>query len=114
MTGNGLTRANFLHGSIGACCALTLGDFAWTGDGEKMQARRIPSSGAALPAIGCGTWRTFDVGPNSQERAPLAEVLRILFEAGGSVIDSSPMYGRAEEVVGELLSAARSREKAFI
>jgi diketogulonate reductase-like aldo/keto reductase len=48
------------------------------------------------------------------ERAPLAEVLRVLFEAGGSVIDTSPMYGRAEEVVGDLLSAAQSRDKAFI
>jgi aryl-alcohol dehydrogenase-like predicted oxidoreductase len=79
-----------------------------------MQSRRIPSSGAALPTIGCGTWRTFDVGAHLAERAPLAEVLRVLFEAGGSVIDTSPMYGRAEEVVGDLLSAAQSRDKAFI
>ncbi|HSR58324.1 MAG TPA: aldo/keto reductase, partial [Candidatus Binataceae bacterium] len=64
--------------------------------------------------IGCGTWRGFDVGDGASERAPLAEVLHVLFEAGGSVIDSSPMYGRAEAVVGDLLSAAKSRDKAFL
>ena len=52
------------------------------------------------PVIGCGTWQTFDIGATPAEREPRAEVLRTLFEAGGSVIDSSPMYGRAESVVG--------------
>jgi diketogulonate reductase-like aldo/keto reductase len=80
----------------------------------KMQRRTIPSTGALLPVIGCGTWRTFDVGTSAAERAPLAEVLRVLFEAGGSVIDSSPMYGAAEAVVGDLLATAGSRDKAFI
>ena len=79
-----------------------------------MHTRKIPSSGAALPVIGCGTWRGFDVGEGAGERAPLAQVLRVLFEAGGSVIDSSPMYGRAEAVVGDLLSAAHNRDQAFI
>jgi aryl-alcohol dehydrogenase-like predicted oxidoreductase len=64
--------------------------------------------------VGCGTWRTFDVGRRPEERAPLAEVLDVLFEAGGSVIDSSPMYGAAEGVVGDLLAAAGTRDKAFL
>jgi diketogulonate reductase-like aldo/keto reductase len=64
--------------------------------------------------IGCGTWQTFDVGATSEERAPLQEVLRILFAAGGSVIDSSPMYGRSEQVVGELLAQAGAQDKAFV
>ena len=81
---------------------------------EKMQTRPIPSTGAGLPVVGCGTWRTFDVGSGAAERAPLADVLRVLFEAGGSVIDSSPMYGAAEGVVGDLLSASQARDKAFI
>ena len=51
---------------------------------------------------------------DSAQRDRLAEVLRILFDAGGSVIDTSPMYGSAEAVVGDLLAAARSRDKAFI
>ncbi|WP_085934776.1 aldo/keto reductase [Enhydrobacter aerosaccus] len=79
-----------------------------------MHKRKIPSTGEELPVVGCGTWQTFDVGTGAAERAPLAEVLRILFEAGGSVIDSSPMYGRSEGVVGDLLAAAGSRDKAFV
>ena len=79
-----------------------------------MQTRPIPSSKERLAVVGCGTWQTFDVGPSPGERAPLADVLRILFAGGGSVIDSSPMYGRAEGVVGDLLDEAQSRDKAFI
>ncbi len=79
-----------------------------------MQTRKIPATGEMLPVIGCGTWRTFDVGSNPADRAPLAEVLKALFEAGGSVIDTSPMYGQAEGVVGDLLADAHSRDKAFL
>ena len=82
--------------------------------GSRMHQRKISSSGEMLPVVGCGTWRTFDVGTKPEERAPLAEVLRRLFDAGGSVIDSSPMYGAAEGVVGDLLAAAATRDKAFI
>lgn len=82
--------------------------------GARMHQRRIPTSGEMLPVVGVGTWRTFDVGGKPEDRAPLAEVLRRLFEAGGSVIDTSPMYGSAEAVVGDLLSAAATRDKAFI
>jgi diketogulonate reductase-like aldo/keto reductase len=81
---------------------------------ERLYRRSIPSSGEPLPVIGCGTWQTFDVGATSEERAPLQEVLRILFAAGGSVIDSSPMYGRSEQVVGELLAQAGAQDKAFV
>jgi aryl-alcohol dehydrogenase-like predicted oxidoreductase len=79
-----------------------------------MEKRVIPSSGAMLPVVGCGTWQAFDVGAAPEERAPLAEVLGVLFAAGGSVIDSSPMYGRAEGVVGDLLATMGAREKAFL
>lgn len=79
-----------------------------------MMTRPLPSTGEALPVVGLGTWQTFDIGEKPAERAQRAEVLRVLFEAGGSVIDSSPMYGAAESVVGDLLTAARSRDKAFV
>lgn len=79
-----------------------------------MHKRRIPSTGEMLGVIGCGTWRGFDVGPSPAERAPLGGVLEVLFEGGGSAIDSSPMYGRSEGVVGDLLAAAGARDKAFI
>ncbi|WP_242346502.1 aldo/keto reductase [Anaeromyxobacter terrae] len=70
-----------------------------------MHTRPIPRTGEPLPCIGLGTWRTFDVGEAASERAPLAEVLRVLREAGGRLVDSSPMYGRAEAVVGDLVRA---------
>ena len=79
-----------------------------------MQQRRIPSTGEMLPVVGVGTWRTFDVANRPEARAPLAEVLRLLFAAGGSVIDTSPMYGAAEGVVGDLLAAAGTRDRAFL
>ena len=110
----GMTRAGFLRGAAGALGALALGGAAPARAEDKMLTRPIPSSGAALPVIGCGTWRGFDVGSSAAERVPLAEVLRVLFEAGGTVIDSSPMYGRAEGVVGDLLAASGTRDRAFI
>src|SRR5436305_15088206 len=64
---------------------------------SAMHHREIPSTGEALPVIGIGTWQTFDVG-NGAAREPLEEVLRVFAEMGGRVIDSSPMYGRSEEV----------------
>ena len=67
-----------------------------------MLTRPIPRTGEALPAIGLGTWQTFDVGADA--RAPLREVLDDFLAGGGRVIDSSPMYGRAEGAVGELLA----------
>jgi diketogulonate reductase-like aldo/keto reductase len=66
--------------------------------------RPIPRTGEPLPVIGLGTWQVFDVGAEKQVRAPLAEVLAKLLAAGARVIDSSPMYGRAEQVVGDELA----------
>src|SRR5687768_5797105 len=79
-----------------------------------MQTRPIPSSGAQLPVIGCGTWLGFDVGATPAALPQRGAVLAALFDAGGRVIDSSPMYGSAEHVVGDLLDTAITREKAFI
>lgn len=64
--------------------------------------RPIPATGELVPAVGLGTWRTFDVGASAAERDPLREVLRRFVELGGRVVDSSPMYGTAETVVGDL------------
>jgi len=68
----------------------------------SMRRREIPSSGELLPVVGLGTWQQFDVSTSEKARAPLKEVLRTIVKLGGSVVDSSPMYGRAERVVGEL------------
>jgi aryl-alcohol dehydrogenase-like predicted oxidoreductase len=72
-----------------------------------MRTRKIPRTGEEVPVVGLGTWQTFDVGTATSEREPLAEVLQRFFAAGGRVIDSSPMYGRAESVVGDLVAAAK-------
>jgi diketogulonate reductase-like aldo/keto reductase len=76
--------------------------------------RRIPSSGETIPAIGLGTWRTFDVGAAAAERGPLTEVLRRFVELGGRVIDSSPMYGAAESVVGDLAGELGVGDRLFL
>jgi len=81
---------------------------------ERMSTRPIPSTGEALPVVGIGTWQTFDVGHAPADRGPLAEVLRLFLEAGGKVVDSSPMYGRAEEVSGDLIAALGARDRAFL
>ena len=75
--------------------------------------RAIPRSGEALPAVGVGTWQTFDVGAKAPERAELKEVLRLLVASGGSVVDSSPMYGKAEGVAGDLAAELGLRKKLF-
>ena len=67
-----------------------------------------------MPVIGLGTWRAFDVGVGTAARRPLGEVLRLLFDSGGRMIDSSPMYGRAEAVSGDLLAEMNARPRAFL
>ena len=62
----------------------------------------IPSSGEQLPVIGMGTSRTFDVGDDAQARAALLPVLRAFFDQGGALIDSSPMYGSSEHLLGDM------------
>jgi diketogulonate reductase-like aldo/keto reductase len=64
----------------------------------------IPSSGELLPVIGMGSWITFDVGNLPGARAQRRRVLEAFFAGGGRLVDASPMYGRAEEVIGESLA----------
>ena len=76
--------------------------------------RPVPSTGEPLPVIGLGTWRTFDVGGSPSELAALDDCITTFADLGGRVIDSSPMYGGAERVVGELTSARGLRARLFI
>src|SRR5262245_63744337 len=80
----------------------------------SMLTRPIPQSQEPLPVVGFGTWQTFDIGSDAQEFARRQEVLAVLFGAGGKLIDSSPMYGSAEAVVGRLLSQMQAHGKAFL
>lgn len=79
-----------------------------------MPTRAIPSSAEPLPVIGIGTYRGFDVAAGSAEYPQLPAVLQALFDQGGRLIDSSPMYGRAEQVTGELLARNTPPTPAFL
>ena len=79
-----------------------------------MLTRPIPQSQEPIPVVGLGTWQTFDVGAERAALDQRKEVLRVLLEAGGKVIDSSPMYGRAEAVVGALLSEMKAHDRTFL
>ena len=68
-------------------------------------AKAIPSSGEMLPVVGLGSWITFNVGDDPPARRACAEVMRAFFAAGGRLIDSSPMYGSSQGVIGEGLAA---------
>jgi diketogulonate reductase-like aldo/keto reductase len=81
---------------------------------EAMHARAIPGSGEKLPVIGLGTWQTFDAGSDAAARAVLQEVLRGFFAGGGRVVDSSPMYGSSESVVGDLCERLGICEPLFM
>jgi aryl-alcohol dehydrogenase-like predicted oxidoreductase len=85
-----------------------------TSESSTMLTRAIPSSGEKVPVIGLGTWRTFDVDLTSDNRRQLGDVLSLCMKLSGRVIDTSPMYGRAEEVIGELTAALGIREKPFL
>jgi diketogulonate reductase-like aldo/keto reductase len=79
-----------------------------------MLTRPIPSSNEPLPILGLGTWQAFDIPAEPTALQQRKEVLRLLFAAGGEVIDASPMYGRAEAVVGGLLAELKAHERAFL
>jgi aryl-alcohol dehydrogenase-like predicted oxidoreductase len=111
---SGMGRRSFLAGSAALGMAAALRARAQGAGGDRMLTRKVPRTGEAIPVIGLGTWQTFDVGASPEERAPRLEVLRAFLAAGGRVIDSSPMYGRAEEVTGDLLAELRGAPAPFL
>ena len=83
-------------------------------ESSTMLTRAIPSSGEKLPVIGLGTWRTFDVDLTPDNRRQLGDVLSFFLKLGGRVIDTSPMYGRAEEVIGDLATTLGIQQTLFL
>jgi diketogulonate reductase-like aldo/keto reductase len=75
--------------------------------------RPVPSTGEQLPRVGLGTWITFNVGQDPPARAQCAQVMRAFFDGGGSVIDSSPMYGSSQGVIGEGLRTLAAQQRVF-
>jgi diketogulonate reductase-like aldo/keto reductase len=100
--------------ALGAAAAGTVLGGRAPGAGPAPLRRSIPSSGERIPAVGLGTWQTFDVGSSPKERAPLEQVLSRFAELGGRVVDTSPMYGRSEGVVGELSAKLGLTEALFL
>jgi len=82
---------------------------------RELVKRKIPSAtnGESVPVIGMGTWNTFDVGGGASERAPLVKVLEMFYAAGARLIDSSPMYGNAENVTGDLVQQLGKQSSTF-
>lgn len=97
-----LPRRTFLHaaGAAVATAALPRG----VGAQPAVLTKPIPKSGARIPAVGMGTWITFNVGDDRKLRDDRVEVMRTFLELGGGMVDSSPMYGSSEEVIGYCLS----------
>ena len=107
-----VSRRTALRMFAGLGTAFALGSA--TGQSQKIMTRKIPSTGEEIPAVGLGTWQVFDAGNDASARAPLREVLAAFAKAGGKVIDSSPMYGSAESVAGDLVAELGLREKLFV
>jgi len=112
-----MNRRNALNAITATCAASWVGSSRWAESATNIPqilTRTIPSSGELVPVIGIGTWQTFDVAHNAESRAPLEAVMREFVALGGKVIDSSPMYGRSENVAGEVIAKLKLRDKLFI
>jgi diketogulonate reductase-like aldo/keto reductase len=82
---------------------------------DDLITRPIPSTGEHIPAVGIGSWQTLDIDvSDAGERSPLTKVMRQFFAAGGTVIDSSPMYGRSEKAIGTILDDIGRKGDAFV
>lgn len=81
---------------------------------RSMLMKAIPSSGEKIPVIGMGSSRTFEASDDQDQRARLTQVLQAFFDQGGAVIDTSPMYGSSEQVLGELLANVQNKQSLFM
>ena len=108
-----LSRRQFMRGLGLLSAGIALMPKKIFGDSRQPITRAIPSTGERLPAIGMGTSRTFDVGNDPAGMAQLSKVLQVFFDNGGAVIDTSPMYGTSEKVIGELLKTIQNKTKLF-
>lgn len=112
------TRRQFLGHTSALAGSLLLtanvATLAHAADTGGMLKRRIPATGATIPAIGMGTSGSFEVAAGSIEYEALKEVLKRFFAGGATLIDTAPTYGGAEDNLGMLLSEAGARQHAFI
>ncbi len=107
------SRRRFVRGLAGAL-AFPQSGIRIAMAAPAMITRPIPSSGEAMPVVGLGTWQVFDVGADERARQQPRAVLQELAAAGGRLIDTSPMYGRAEGVTGDLVAELGLRPRVFL
>lgn len=100
MPRSGVTRRTFFSSIAASSSVLLVNPLLPATAATSVLTRPIPSSGERLPVIGLGSWITFNVGDDTAARDSCAEVMRAFFQGGGRAIDSSPMYGSSQEVIG--------------
>jgi len=110
---NSISRLSFLIQTTAGSLSLIFPNVFKDRRSAAMITRKIPSSGELIPAIGLGSWITFNVGDSENELAPMRNVLGAFVDAGGKVIDSSPMYGRSEKVIGKLAAELNVTDKLW-
>ncbi len=111
------TRRDFLQLSLALGAGSLLPSTATGHSMYPMQAihkRSIPGTDETLPIIGMGTWQTFDIGEGEADRSNMRSILKTFYEMGGRVLDSSPMYGRSEDVLGDLAADLKLLGKFFM
>lgn len=107
------TRRGMLCALGGLAAALAMKRARPQGTKPRMLERPIPGSGEKLPVIGLGTWQVFDAGADAAARGPLRETLAAFAKGGARLVDSSPMYGAAESVVGDLAAELGIAKQLF-
>ena len=108
-----LTRRVFVGSMTGFAATTALPAFGQGPTSGAILKKAIPSTGEQIPAIGLGTWITFNVGNDERLRAARAQVMQTFFDRGGSLINSSPMYGSSESVIGYGLARIKNRATLF-
>jgi aryl-alcohol dehydrogenase-like predicted oxidoreductase len=109
-----MNRREFIKTGLAAGASIALPDFELFAQGAPLIQKKIPSSGELIPVIGLGTARRYEEIKTEAEKIPLRETIREFKELGGKVIDTSPSYGTAEAVVGEIVEGLKNREGLFL
>ncbi len=108
------TRRDVLAMGAGVAAGALLPGLSLAQAAKPLLSRKIPKSGELLPVIGLGTAIIFDIGNDAEKRAERTQVIRTLLDGGSKLIDTAPSYGTAEAVVGDLLAAAKLRDRVFL
>ncbi len=108
-----VTRRRLLSSATAIALTPCIGTAPASADQGGLLTRAIPNTGEPIPAVGMGTWITFNVGASEALRRQRLEVLRTFFELGGGMIDSSPMYGSSQDVIGWCLKRLQNKQDLF-